>query len=109
MHEIDEAIRRLEDPAQLDAVREQVPALIAKTLDQLGPSLGYWEKLHLYLAIDALIASRNQQRDSRSWLLLSLTSLPKALARARSVHRPAVDTTIAAMDFDRFKAVIAQL
>lgn len=109
MHEIEEALQRLEDPTRVDVVREEVPALLAKTLDQLGPSLGYWEKLHLYLAIDALIASRNQQLDSKTWLVLSLTSLNKALARERSVHRPVLDTTIAAMDFDRFKAAIAQI
>ena len=112
MKETDELFTRLDRDEDVDAIRRDIADLIAKSIEQKREAFGYWEKAQFAHAIAALAHNvQARQRDSKSWLRLSLVCIENAHAQpdARSEEYTARSRHVEALTFDQLMEDIRNL
>jgi len=116
MEEIDKLFDRIDKDPHVDQIRLDIADLIAKCLNSMRDSFGYWEKVHMANAIAWLVRNANaslqyQTAYTTSWLRLSLVNVEKALVPPdrRSADYMLRDQTLDALTFDHLLEDIRKL
>jgi hypothetical protein len=111
----DEIKKMLERVAREDPSYQLTEAVIdalARTLSQLKPRFGYWEKEHLAYAIAAANSNAYRAPPTKLWLTLALSSALKALLhpdQRNDAYNPAQRREITALEYKDFSDALRSL